>query len=398
MKQLPGVLLACMFFTGLALVASTLCDSGPLNNYTPVTGIDSVELRGVGFPPGQSGLLSDGASYWNASHCNTAGISFPRFVTSGGDMSINVKYFPGAHPANDRCGDFDIASREISLYGSISIGGSSESCRRAETLAHEIGHFLGLADTNGLCMGDQMMSPFKPGVERQPSPAECSLASCFNETGTEAQIDDPCMSQNPPSHCDHGPPGSDDDYPCGCSPILLDLDGDAFTLEGLDNPVYFDIDDVGEKSKITWTKGDSLDAFLFFDRNRNGRVDHGGELFGTATPLQEGGRAGNGYKALAEFDQVKWGGNANRIIDSMDAIFNHLGLWVDSNHDGISQSQEMVTLHEAQVQAISLGYRVRDERDEHGNWFRFHSGYWRLGEYHRTTDVYFVKDQEHSSE
>jgi hypothetical protein len=165
--------------------------------------------------------------------------------------------------------------------------------------------------------------------------------------------------------------------PCA-SPIIVDTTGQGFQLTSAENGVIFDISGTGNPVPIAWTDPKSGNAFLVLDRNHNGKIDSGKELFGdfTEQPPCPGGGHGclNGYRALAEFDKPENGGNGDGIIDHRDAVFSKLRLWIDENHDGISQPNEVHTLPDLGVYSVSLQYR--DDAhffDEYGNWFHYQS-------------------------
>ena len=177
--------------------------------------------------------------------------------------------------------------------------------------------------------------------------------------------------------------------------ILIDADADGYHLTSVEDGVQFDLDGDGQAEQIAWTRVDedgSVDAWLACDRNGNGWIDDGTELWGRNMPLFEFDgelvRGSNGFEALKSSespDSLLGGGGITDAqtetrggvpdgqTDARDPIWPHLLLWRDTNHNGVSEPHELQPLATTGIVAISTDYEVKRKADGNGNAYQLES-------------------------
>ena len=171
------------------------------------------------------------------------------------------------------------------------------------------------------------------------------------------------------------------------SPIIIDMNGDGVKTTAQGKHTYFDHDGNSFAENTGWV--DSNDALLVLDRNQNGLIDDGKELFGSNTLLSSGKKAQNGFEALAEFDE-----NRDGVIDTADSVWSRLQLWQDKNQNGLVDEGELLSLSNTQITAIGLNYLKGDKKDENGHEHRETSQVtWADGHQTDATDVWFKVDK-----
>ena len=116
-------------------------------------------------------------------------------------------------------------------------------------------------------------------------------------------------------------------------PLVVNLNGNAAQLTN--QRVSFDLDGDGTEEQVAFASGDS--AFLAIDKNSNGSIDDGSELFGP--------QSGSGFADLAQYDS-----NQDGLIDSLDDIWQDLVL-VQRDEQG---NESLLSLSDVGVSAFVL--------------------------------------------
>jgi len=305
--------------------------------------------------------LNEAAGYWN--DCANAGSGFPRFGLGSGDISIGVNWSASNAPGS--CGQFQAILNSVGRLtgGTVTVWNHDSQGRScypySDTIAHELGHALGLANAGSSCTG-RIMGPRQDNGDgtlgtRWVSSDDCSTAGDRWATPSESGSGTPPGGGLTPG-CEWN----------SCTPIVIDLDGRGFRFTGLDAAVYFDVDADGTSEHLAWTDRQRAEVFLALDRNGNGQIDDGAELFGAATP-QPVSSEPNGFMALGVFDLPSQGGNGDGLISAADAVFESLRLWLDVNHDARSQPDELTPLAEQGIEALELATIASERRDRYGN-------------------------------
>ncbi len=117
-------------------------------------------------------------------------------------------------------------------------------------------------------------------------------------------------------------------------PLVINFDGKAAELT--QTKFSFDINANGQNDQISFVGSNS--GFLALDKNGDGKINNGSELFGT--------QSGNGFSDLAAYDQ-----DGNKWIDENDAIYSSLRIW---SKDAAGKDS-LVSLGQKGIGAIYLG-------------------------------------------
>ncbi|CAH1208159.1 hypothetical protein PAECIP111893_02849 [Paenibacillus plantiphilus] len=178
--------------------------------------------------------------------------------------------------------------------------------------------------------------------------------------------------------------------PAPVDPLILDLDGDGIETTNVNDSPHFDHDGNEFAERSGWVAPD--DGLLAMDRNNDGIINDGTELFGDFTPLSDGTRAANGFAALADLDS-----NRDGKINAGDARFGELRVWRDLNQDGLSSSDELFTMGQLNIKEISTSNTAVNRTDAQGNLKRAVGTYAKHdGSVHEVGEYMLVRDEMNS--
>lgn len=116
-------------------------------------------------------------------------------------------------------------------------------------------------------------------------------------------------------------------------PLMINLDTNIGSVS--DQKFFFDLDSDGKEEEISFAGKGS--GFLALDKNGDGKINDGSELFGT--------KSGDGFKDLAEYDE-----DGNGWIDENDSIYSQLKVWTKDENG----NDRLIDLKDADVGAIYL--------------------------------------------
>ncbi len=191
--------------------------------------------------------------------------------------------------------------------------------------------------------------------DADPAAGSAAVQYCVENDDGEEEWTECCTFDI--ADCECVPPWAGDDWECN-TPLVLAFENQAvsYTTEMAGS---FDLTGAGMSVAMDWPTART--PWLALDRDGNGSIDDGGELFGTATRVAGDRRAPNGFFALGLLDD-----NRDGVIDSADPAFAKLVIWRDADANRTSEPTELSPAA-SELSSLDLAYKVDSRCDDRGN-------------------------------
>ena len=310
-------------------------------------------------------------SYTGASRCNVTAQAYTGGSCSGCGTGT-TESGSLTNPAYTHSGNFNLAQGSASATSGAGANADTEGAAAFRSCVGSCAVAIGLSGSGN---GAGFTVSFPPDAIY--SDKNYYKVDCTGETASG--------SGGLCGHCPCGwPPGQG----CG-SPIIIDTTGQGFHLTNPDTScVTFDLKNDGKPGCYSWPEEGSGNAWLVYDRDGDGKIDSGAEMFGNFTPHSDGDylpvvyqrpNPPQGFTALMYYDQEAQGGNGDLVIDARDAIWPKLKLWIDKHclkEHASPCSAKTSELHRPEdfgIHSLSVVYSPAHNQDEFGNRFMFYA-------------------------
>ena len=294
---------------------------------------------GYGICPTTGGTTGGGACVCNVdSDCNDA--------YHQGNVCVNgyCQMGPNGATASSTGGQCANQGSATSTTGTTGGGSGGMNCSCASDADCDDPHWTGLTCVNGTC---QIIN----------GAASSSTGTVCQGTSSTSSTTGGGTSGTTTTSAGNGGGAS--------TPLVLSFDNAR--VDFTQTSGHFELGQ-GDAKTTDWVSART--PWLALDRDGNGRIDSGEELFGSLTKLPDGRRAQNGFEALAALDA-----NHDGKLDSKDPAFAKLVLWSDADQDRRSSRGELTSLAQAGVVAIELTYVNGAACDSRSNCEGQHAGF-----------------------